>query len=404
MQELGEVKLKVLQLCLKVPYPPNDGGRIAMHNMQKSWWSNDIEVKVLTFNTIKHPVQLDQLPSDYLQKTKIEGVFLDNSVKFLDALKALLKGESYNVKRFISSEFTDKLQSVLEHNTFDVVQLESLYMAPYIETIRQFSKAKIVFRPHNIEYKIWERLFKNQNNPVKNGYLRILTKQLKNYEQSILNKVDLLLPLTCDDAALLTKMGCLKPIMVLPIGIDTSEYPLLIPPNNHVVFHLGAMDWMPNHEGVKWFLKRVWPIVEQKNNKAELRLAGKGMPSEILKLKRNNIKVEEWVDDVSGYFEAGQIMIVPILSGSGMRVKIIEGMAMGKAIVTTSIGLEGILAADRREVLIANEPAEFAYRILELLDQPELVKSLGIAARRLVEERYELHFLGKKWKEFISNS
>lgn len=404
MQELGEVKLKVLQLCLKVPYPPNDGGRIAMHNMQKSWWSNDIEVKVLTFNTIKHPVQLDQLPSDYLQKTKIEGVFLDNSVKFLDALKALLKGESYNVKRFISSEFTDKLQSVLEHNTFDVVQLESLYMAPYIETIRQFSKAKIVFRPHNIEYKIWERLFKNQNNPVKNGYLRILTKQLKNYEQSILNKVDLLLPLTCDDAALLTKMGCLKPIMVLPIGIDTSKYPLLIPPNNHVVFHLGAMDWMPNHEGVKWFLKRVWPLVEQKNNKAELRLAGKGMPSEILKLKRNNIKVEEWVDDVSGYFEAGQIMIVPILSGSGMRVKIIEGMAMGKAIVTTSIGLEGILAADRREVLIANESAEFAYRILELLDQPELVKSLGTAARRLVEERYELHFLGKKWKEFISNS
>jgi glycosyltransferase involved in cell wall biosynthesis len=77
---------------------------------------------------------------------------------------------------------------------------------------------------------------------------------------------------------------------------------------------------------------------------------------------------------------------------------------MGKAIVTTSIGLEGILAADRREVLIANEPAEFADRILELLDQPELVKSLGTAARRLVEERYELHFLGKKWKEFIANS
>jgi glycosyltransferase involved in cell wall biosynthesis len=394
----------VLQLCLKVPYPPNDGGRIAMYNMQKSWWSNEIQVKVLTFNTIKHPVQLDQLPTDYLQKTNIEGVFLDNHVKIFDALKSLLKGESYNVKRFISSEFTDKLQSVLEHNTFDVVQLESLYMAPYIETIRQFSKAKIVFRPHNIEYKIWERLFKNQNNPFKNGYLRILTKQLKKYEQSVLNKVDLLLPLTIEDAELLTKMGCLKPIMVLPIGVETSKYPLLIPPNNHVVFHLGAMDWMPNYEGIKWFLKRVWPLVEQKNNKAELRLAGKGMPDEILKLKRNNVKVEEWIDDVSGYFEAGQIMIVPLLSGSGMRVKIIEGMAMGKAIVTTSIGLEGILAADRREVLIANEPAEFADRILELLDQPELVKSLGTAARRLVEERYELHFLGKKWKEFIANS
>jgi glycosyltransferase involved in cell wall biosynthesis len=87
-----------------------------------------------------------------------------------------------------------------------------------------------------------------------------------------------------------------------------------------------------------------------------------------------------------------------------MRVKIIEGMAMGKAIVTTTIGLEGILATDRREVLIANEPAEFADRILELLDQPELVKSLGTTARKLVEERYDLHFLGKKWKEFIQNN
>ena len=94
--------MKVLQLCLKVPFPPNDGGRIAMYNMQKSWWSNDVEVKVLTFNTIKHPVQLDQLPADYLQKSTIEGVFLDNQVKVVDALKALLNGESYNIKRFIS--------------------------------------------------------------------------------------------------------------------------------------------------------------------------------------------------------------------------------------------------------------------------------------------------------------
>jgi glycosyltransferase involved in cell wall biosynthesis len=87
-----------------------------------------------------------------------------------------------------------------------------------------------------------------------------------------------------------------------------------------------------------------------------------------------------------------------------MRVKIIEGMAMGKAIITTSIGLEGILATDRREVLIANEPAEFADCILELLANPDQVKSLGIEARKLVEERYDLHFLGKKWKEFVKNN
>jgi len=114
--------------------------------------------------------------------------------------------------------------------------------------------------------------------------------------------------------------------------------------------------------------------------------------------------VKDWVEDVNRFYADGQIMVVPLLSGSGMRVKIIEGMALGKAVVTTSIGLEGILATDRREVLIANEPDEFADRILELLDQPELVKSLGVAARKLVEERYDLHFLGKKWKEFVQNN
>ena len=396
--------MKVLQLCLKVPFPPNDGGRIAMYNMQKSWWSNDVQVKVLTFNTIKHPVQLDQLPSDYLQKSTIEGVFLDNQVKVVDALKALLNGESYNIKRFISEEFTDKLKAILQREIFDVVQLESLYMAPYIETIRQFSNAKIVFRPHNIEYKIWERLIKNQINPIKKTYLRILTKQLKKYEQSVLNKVDLLLPLTWEDAQELTNMHCRKSMMVLPIGVDVNDYPMVPPPNNTVIFHLGAMDWLPNVEGVRWFVRKVWPLVYSKNKNVQLRLAGKGMPADLLKLNSDSIQVKDWVEDVNRFYANGQIMVVPLLSGSGMRVKIIEGMALGKAVVTTSIGLEGILATDRREVLIANEPAEFADRILELLDQPELVKSLGVAARKLVEERYDLHFLGKKWKEFVQNN
>ncbi len=396
--------MKVLQLCLKVPYPPNDGGAIAMHNMQQSWWSNDVQVKVLTFNTIKYLVDLEKLSNDYKLKSKIEGVFLDNRVKIFGAFKSLLQGKSYNVERFVSNDFAEKLKEVLKKDKYDVVQLESIYVASYIDIIREFSDAKIVLRTHNVEYKIWERLSKNIANPFKKTYLQILTAQLKKYESGILNQVDAILPLTWDDATLLTKMGCRKPMMVLSIGVDTSKYQFLSPPNNQVVFHLGAMDWMPNSEGVNWFLKHVWPLVEQKNNKAELRLAGKGMPSKILNLKRNNVKIQEWVDDVNNYFEAGQVMIVPLLSGSGMRVKIIEGMAMGKAIVTTSIGVEGISATHLDHVLIGDSAEDFANAILKLLEDESLVKSIGLAARKLVEERYEVHFLGKKWKEFMVNS
>ena len=305
--------MKVLQLCLKVPYPPSDGGCIAMYHMQKSWWANGVEVKVLTFNTIKHPVQLDKLPSDYLSKTKMEGVFLDNRIKPMAALIALLKGESYNMKRFITSEFDNKLESVLKNNNFDVVQLESLFMAPYIETIRKTSKAKIVFRPHNVEYKIWERLAKNTFHPFKKIYIKILAKQLKKYESSILNKVDVLTPLTWDDAQELMKLKCRKPMMVLPIGVDCNDYKQQSPPNNQVVFHLGAMDWMPNVEGVKWFIQKVWPIIISKNKNASLKLAGKGMPAAILELKNEKISVESWVDHAQNFYKEGQVMIVPLL-------------------------------------------------------------------------------------------
>ncbi|MFM2156840.1 MAG: hypothetical protein RL516_1589 [Bacteroidota bacterium] len=403
-KQRGTNRLKVLQLCLKVPFPPSDGGCIAMHNMLKSWWSNEITVKVLTFNTIKHPVDLQKLPADYLAKTNIEGVFLDNRIKPIDAFKSLLAGESYNIKRFISSDFEEKLKSVLSSDQYDVVQLESLYMAPYIDAIRAVSKAKIIFRPHNIEYKIWQRLAKNTINPIKKLYLNILTKQLKKYEQRILNKVDLLLPLTWDDAQILTSMQCRKSMMVLPIGVNANDYAIIQQPNNQVVFHLGAMDWLPNVEGIRWFVKKVWPLVIKENSNAVLRLAGKGMPTDLLKLNSERLKVSDYIADASEFFNEGQVMVVPLLSGSGMRVKIIEGMAMGKAIVTTSIGKEGIIAQHQKELLVADTAEDFAAAIVQLLNDNGMVERLGNEARELVQTRYDLQFLGKKWKEFVENN
>lgn len=396
--------MKVLQLCLKVPFPPSDGGCIAMHNMQKSWWSNEVSVKVLTFNTIKQPVDLLKLPVDYLANTHIEGVFLDNRIKPLDALKALIAGESYNIKRFISTDFEEKLKSVLLKDEYDVVQLESLYMAPYIDAIRSFSKAKIVFRPHNIEYKIWQRLAKNTTNPIKKIYLNILTRQLKKYEQGVLNKVDLLLPLTWEDAQILTSMQCRKSMMVLPIGVNANDYAEVPQPNNQVVFHLGAMDWLPNVEGIRWFVKKVWPLVLKENKHAVLSLAGKGMPTDLLALNSERLKVVDYISDAPAFFKDGQVMVVPLLSGSGMRVKIIEGMAMGKAIVTTSIGLEGIIAQHQKELLIADSAEDFATAVVQLLNDNGMVARLGNEARELVLARYDLRFLGKKWKEFVKNN
>jgi glycosyltransferase involved in cell wall biosynthesis len=193
-------------------------------------------------------------------------------------------------------------------------------------------------------------------------------------------------------------------MMVLPIGVNSNDYAVAPQPNNQVVFHLGAMDWLPNVEGVRWFVKKVWPLVIKENKHAVLSLAGKGMPADLLNLNSERLKVVDYISDASAFFKGGQVMVVPLLSGSGMRVKIIEGMAMGKAIVTTSIGLEGIIAQHQKELLVADSAEDFAAAVVQLLNDNSLVVRLGNEARELIQTRYDLHFLGKKWKEFVENN
>jgi len=181
--------VNILQLCVKVPYPPHDGGSIAMYNIQKAVTENDATLKVLTFNTIKQLVDLNTLDEEYIKMTKIEGVFLDNRIKPFAAIFNLFTGESYHIIRFIRRDFEEKLIEILERNEFDVVQLESLYMVPYLETIRRYSEGKVILRTHNIEHLIWQRLAGITANPIRRWYLNLLADRLRHYEMWALNRV-----------------------------------------------------------------------------------------------------------------------------------------------------------------------------------------------------------------------
>ena len=171
--------MKILQICNKPPYPAVDGGAIAMNNTTQGLISNGYEVKVLAISTAKHPVNIESLPEDYLVSTKFESVFIDTSIKLKDAFINLFSSKSYNIERFISNDFTKKLIETLEKEKFDIIIIESLFVAPYITAIKKISKAKIVLRAHNVEYKIWERISSNTKNPIKKTYLSLLAKRLK---------------------------------------------------------------------------------------------------------------------------------------------------------------------------------------------------------------------------------
>jgi len=382
--------MKILQICNKVPFPPNEGGSIAMNLLTDGLLNADCEVKVLAINTKKHFVDIQTLPAQYRKKTNIEAVFIDRSLKAINAFLNLFTSKSYHIERFISNDFKKKLIEILNNDCYDIIQLETLYVCPYIETIRNNSNAKIIYRAHNIEHLIWERTYKNIRNIVKRAYLKILTKRLKRFEITVLNKIDGIAAITQCDAELLAELGCNKPIVNIPVGFYLNSLP---EKNSNYefpsLFHIGSMNWIPNIEGIKWFINKVWMKFNEQHPHIKFYIAGRHMPDCFKNLEDINIVNLGEVDNAYLFMQSKAIMIVPLLSGSGMRVKIIEGMANGKTIITTSIGAEGINYENNKNILIADTPAQFIEAIKYCIANKNNIDTIGNNAKLLIENEYD---------------
>ena len=395
--------MKILQICNKPPYPAVDGGAIAMNNTTQGLISNGYEVKVLAISTAKHPVNIDSLPEDYLVRTKFESVFIDTSIKLKDAFFNLFSSKSYNIERFISKDLTKKLIAILEKENFDIIILESLFVAPYIESIKKISKAKIVLRAHNVEYKIWERISLNTKNPIKKSYLSLLAKRLKAYEIKTFKDLDGIVAMTKVDADQFVQLGFNKGITAVPTGYiinQTDGENVEVEKNS--IFHIASMDWLPNVEGINWFLNKVWKSVHLKAPNSKLYLAGREMPQEFYNLKLDNVITVGKVESAKEFYLSKKIMIVPVLSGSGMRIKIIEGMALGKVIISTTIGAEGIQVTNNKNILIADSPEEFSEAIIKCTSDENFCNEIGLNAQKLIVEKYSNSNLSNQLISFFN--
>lgn len=393
--------MKILFLCNKSPYPPKEGGPMAMNANIEGIINAGHQVKVLALNTNKYFVKLNEIPQEYIDKTKIEFVYQDLSIKTVDAFLNLFSKKSFHVERFISEAFAEKIVSTLDQDKYDIVQLEMLYMTPYINVIRKHSKARIILRSHNVEHLIWERVTKNTTNTLKRSYLAGLTRKLKNYELSAINQYDGIATISKQDAGFYKKNNSGIPVTDISFGVDITKYDVSSEPFEFPsLFHLGSMNWMPNEEGIKWFIETTWPLIAEKFPDLKFYLAGRMMPEWLENLALDNIEVIGEVDSAQEFINSKAVMIVPLFSGSGIRIKIIEGMALGKAIISTKIGAEGIGYTHEKNILIANTPEEFLLAIEKFNSNKDLCKEIGHNARKLIEEKHDLNKITEKLLAF----
>ncbi len=359
-----------------------------MHNITQGLLDAGHQVKVLCISTKKHPLKVAAIPDEYREQTRIEGVFVDTSLNVVDAFTDLVTADNYNISRFFSPDMDIRLIQLLSQEEFDIIQLESLFVTPYIATLRRYSKARIVLRSHNLEHVIQERIAQGERNILKKPYRRFLARQLKEYEQEVLKQVDGVAAITDADALSMKEHGGKTPIITIPFGIKPGEYGGTRPSGPPIFFHLGSMDWMPNEEGIRWLLRTVWPRVIKKHPEAKLHLAGNRMPKDMIRARLPGTTVVGRVPDANRYISQRHVMLVPLFSAGGMRVKIIEGMAMGKCIISTTVGAEGIDHTPGKNILIADTAAAFTEQIDMVLADPELADTIGKNAMELVRARH----------------
>lgn len=396
--------LKILQICHKMPFPPNDGGSIAIYNTTIGLIENDVNVNLIAINPSRNNIDEDILPPEFKKITRFQSVSVDTRIKPFKAILNLFSSKSYFIQRFYSSDFSEKLIEIFQNETYDIIQLEHLYMCIYIDTIRKYTNAKIVLRPQNVEYIIWERYLKNISNPFKKIFIHVASRRLKKFEKANVSKVDGIIAITSHDAEIFRQYALRIPVIDIPVSFNYNlidNYNFEKQFNNFpIVYHIGSMDWRPNEEAINWFIKNVFPELKKEHPRIKIYLAGKKMQPYFIKQSNNNLIVEGMVENALSYQEDKSIMIVPLLSGSGIRAKIIEGMALGKTIISTTIGLQGINCTNEKDILIADTPDEFVYQIKRCVESVQFCRKIGSYARKFSFENFHYKSCAKKMFEF----
>lgn len=356
--------MKILQLAHKPPYPGIDGGCIAMQKVTESFLRLGNSVDLFVLDTYKHPFIKDSFPEQ--DQLEVHSMPINLIKSPLDAVRNLFSDESYIMARFNDSEVQKALKKRIRLG-FDVIWVESIFWLPYIDLLMG-SGSKLYLRSHNIEHAIWRELAFSSAFP-KAAYLRLLSRRLRREELIMWQAADKIFSISSIDSEAIRK--CTNTDVVdYPMSVAAHRAPVKAPVKSQC-FHLGAMDWIPNQEGMRWFLEEVWPKINRENSSARFHLAGRRMTTEFKNWKSDGVIVYSEIENGDQFRAEHGIMVVPLFSGSGLRIKILEALAQGIPIIATSKGVEGMPEIEKSGIVIADHSAQWIDLLNSLLHRPD---------------------------------
>jgi glycosyltransferase involved in cell wall biosynthesis len=396
MKVADAAPLRLLFVSTIMPYPPIYGSAIRTWSLLRALASQGVEITFLTFGSAGGRRELKPLHDlcRHVHVVPLAQKSLTRATDYVGRGIALLGRRAYAAVRYRHREMLAAVQEQLSTGSFDAIFADTLFALVNIPPVR----IPLIANGHNVEYLILKRYLQYETNPVKRAYAWLESEKLRRWEQKVFRCADFGIACSEYDRDVLLAQGCNTPMAVLPNVVDTIYYaPQPGDGEPFTVMYQGGMDWFPNRDAVEYFTRKILPILRSRIREVQFVVAGRNPSLEFRRRFQNDPGVEftGTVDDMRSLIQRAQVCVVPLRIGSGTRLKILESSAMGKPVVSTSLGAEGLRMRDGNEILLRDDPRAFADAVADLLLDPDRRKALGAAARVRVQEDYSFSALCK---------
>lgn len=381
--------MNILFLSTRSPYPLISGHSLRTYHILKGA-AQEHDVTLVTF--AQHPEH--ELKTENLEHLRgfCKAVYpfripadMSRATLFLALLRNLFSGLPFVAHKYDAPEMRKKIRDILANERIDLVHVDLLPLAVYLD---EFPSLPKILVNHNVESVRLRRWFETERNPLKKLFLGYQWLKLRAFERNAMNRFNCCVTVSETDRELLRGMGVEKPMVVVPNGTDTSSFkPSGKPVTPNTVLWFGHMDVHTNRDAVLYFWNDIYPVLRERRPDVSVSFVGTSPPAGITEAARRNprLKATGFVDDIRPYVDEAAVVIVPIRIGSGTRLKILDAMAMGKVIVSTTVGCEGLAVTDGKNIAIADTPLEFVERIETLLSDETARRSIAENARKLAE-------------------
>ena len=315
----------------------------------------------------------------------------------------LFTREPYNISKYCKPNVRHALQQLLKQETFDVIVCDFVIAAGAIPW--EFPTPKILFT-HNVESVIWQRHYQVAQNPLWKALSWREWRTMQSAERKYLGEADHVLTVSEDDRQFFAQFVDPAKLSVIPTGADTAFFsPTAEPERANSLVFTGSMDWLPNEDGVIYFIKEILPLIRQEVPELSFTVVGRNPSQRLQHLAAGtaNVYLTGWVEDIRPFLSQAAVCVVPLRIGGGTRLKIFEAMSMGKAIVSTTIGAEGLPVRPGEHLVIADEPAQFAKSTVGLLRDAARRRSMGLTARHLVVQNYSWTMVAKQFADILAD-